>query len=472
MNRRRVALLVACGLSFGGCFPRELVDRGPTADVSEHHDELALEALMFELLSRGDVYRAFHVVEYAKSLRIAGAITAREEHGGTSAPDDERFWGYEAMMQARIEVARAASVPYASVIGARYLVATADEISRSLVANEAIVSYYIARNELHAFVATSRGFVHLLLARDAGLAESAASALVEGIQRRASDWRVMAERVSAIVLAPVLAVLPLDIEILRIASDGSLARVPFGALPLDNEQAGALLADQLRVTYLPTASFHTFLLQRPTPLAFSPRVLAIGNPTAPGPEWRPLPQAETEARLVARIFDGSTLLVGADATEERIHDLFRGFDVLHFAAHGVLPTTGAPPALVLATTPFPRASRPDGYLAADEILRMDLTHCHLVVLSACDTSVSFGGQGGGSLASITGAFLAAGAPTVIGSLWSVADDGTAHLMLELYRRFANMGPVDALLEGSAVLRDDARFGHPYYWAAFVAFGRD
>jgi len=71
---------------------------------------------------------------------------------------------------------------------------------------------------------------------------------------------------------------------------------------------------------------------------------------------------------------------------------------------------------------------------------------------------------------LAAAFLAAGAESVVSSLWSVNDRSTARFMVSFYRHLA-----DGLTKGEALRRAKvemigSRFGHPYYWAAFVLSG--
>ena len=98
----------------------------------------------------------------------------------------------------------------------------------------------------------------------------------------------------------------------------------------------------------------------------------------------------------------------------------------------------------------------------------------LVVLSACETARGAANPQAEVLG-MPDAFVMAGAPTVIASLWSVYTWSTTDLMVEFYRRVAKekQDTATALLEARrALLRDRARgrYAHPYYWAPFLLFG--
>lgn len=109
----------------------------------------------------------------------------------------------------------------------------------------------------------------------------------------------------------------------------------------------------------------------------------------------------------------------------------------------------------------------DGVLTADEVSRVDLSNCKLVVLSACNTGLGtvdivdgvFGLQRG---------FKQAGVGCIVMSLWKVDDQATAELMIAFYQSLnAGNTPHKALDLAKRKLIKDKRFHEPYYWAAFV-----
>jgi CHAT domain-containing protein len=94
----------------------------------------------------------------------------------------------------------------------------------------------------------------------------------------------------------------------------------------------------------------------------------------------------------------------------------------------------------------------------------------LVVLSACETGLGKL-QGGDEITGLTRTFLAAGADTVVASLWKVSDESTAMLMQEFYRQMGQgLAPAAALRESALAVR--TRYAHPFYWAPFVVTGRN
>ena len=116
-------------------------------------------------------------------------------------------------------------------------------------------------------------------------------------------------------------------------------------------------------------------------------------------------------------------------------------------------------------------SSQDGLLTSEEARTLNLFGTQLVVLSACDT-----GRGtvqiGEGVQGMRRSFIMAGAETVVASLWTISDDKTAALMDAYYRRLVrdNRPRVQALSDAMKTIRTS--HPHPYYWAPFIAMGRD
>lgn len=106
----------------------------------------------------------------------------------------------------------------------------------------------------------------------------------------------------------------------------------------------------------------------------------------------------------------------------------------------------------------------DGILRADEISKLDLNGCRLVVLSACQTGL--GEYNSEGVYGLQRAFKLAGAQSILMSLWSVDDRATAELMTEFYNGLiASKEPDGALVSAQHSLR--AKGYSPDKWAAFV-----
>src|SRR5262249_56344891 len=83
----------------------------------------------------------------------------------------------------------------------------------------------------------------------------------------------------------------------------------------------------------------------------------------------------------------------------------------------------------------------DGRLEVREVFALDL-HARLVVLSACETGLGKLSRGD-ELVGLQRAFLYAGTPAVITTLWKVDDRASYQLIQSFYARLEKAGPAEA-----------------------------
>ena len=119
---------------------------------------------------------------------------------------------------------------------------------------------------------------------------------------------------------------------------------------------------------------------------------------------------------------------------------------------------------------MPKASDSvDGVLHGYEIERLRL-RAELVVLSACETGRG-NPRGSDGVLALDRSFLAAGASTVVSSLWPVGDEATAKLMTSFYALLAKGIPADvAMARAMNKLRRQAEHADVTSWAAFRVVG--
>ena len=105
-----------------------------------------------------------------------------------------------------------------------------------------------------------------------------------------------------------------------------------------------------------------------------------------------------------------------------------------------------------------------------EVQALTLNRSPLVTLSACDT---FKGElSADGVIGIARAFLAAGASSLLASLWKVDDAATSTLMERFYEQLLGVaaGDVAMALQAAMVsMLREPRFSVKQ-WAAFVAYG--
>jgi CHAT domain-containing protein len=191
---------------------------------------------------------------------------------------------------------------------------------------------------------------------------------------------------------------------------------------------------------------------------------------APGrlPRFKPLEHARAEVESIAP-GEENVRLLGAEASEDGLWAALasRGerhrWRSVHFAVHGYVDPEN-PANAFLALTP---SLEEDGLLTVAEVMGRQVP-ADIVVLSACSTGRGEFVRGEG-LMGLTRAFLFAGAPRVVASLWPVSDAGTARLMALLYERLdQGLDAARALRQAQAALR--AENPDPAGWAAWVLWG--
>lgn len=233
--------------------------------------------------------------------------------------------------------------------------------------------------------------------------------------------------------------------------------LPFAALW--DEEASRYLVQEYTLTYAPSASVLKFIRKERDTDALS--LLALGNPDGS------LDQAEEEVKAIAKLY-GATPLLGSDATEQQVVRHAAKTDLLHLSAHGVYDEIN--PLFTRIELAKDEVKEQDGNLEVHEVYGLDLSQANLVVLSACETAL--GPQSAGDeIVGLTRAFLTAGTPAVITTLWSVEDDASSVLMVAFYRHLqAGSTNAEALRAAQMEVLAQERWQSPYYWAAFSLTG--
>jgi len=282
---------------------------------------------------------------------------------------------------------------------------------------------------------------------------------------------------------------------LCIIPHGSLHYVPFHALYTERDGRLRYLVEDAAILYAPSATvLLDYCHRKPASTQTGSLVLAYGGAPDAGVTRRSafLRHALAEGRGVAATLGvGGALYADADAQRARVYQEAGRYRFLHFACHGRFdPRYPLTSGLELA----------DGVLDAADILQRVQLEADLVTLSSCETGLSALHRGD-ELIGLTRAFMYAGTPSVLVSLWLADDLATRLLMERFYRELTAQQGVTkaealrraqlALLrltrselqeqsarvgeteEGENVLQqqtDEHPYAHPYYWAGFCLIG--
>jgi CHAT domain-containing protein len=275
----------------------------------------------------------------------------------------------------------------------------------------------------------------------------------------------MAKALYKVLLAPVESdLMQAGAKTVMLSLDGALRYLPFGALH-DGQQYATqrwglpIYTSVVREKLRDTASANW-------------QAAGLGVTRAMG-EFSALPSVSAEMGSIVKTKNNSGVLPGEIYLDEafsalRLKDVgHRKFELLHVASHfRFSPGTEANSFLLLG----------DGQqLTLGDIRTQNyrFDNVDLLTLSACDTGLGGGRDAKGK--EIEGFGVIAqqqGAKAVLATLWPVADQSTASLMADMYRRRQAQGlsKIEALRQAQMALMQQPKYAHPFYWAPFILMG--
>jgi CHAT domain-containing protein len=344
------------------------------------------------------------------------------------------------------------------------------QLRQQLAPNQCLLAYFISKGKLVIFVATRE---QLVTCESPGAAEQLETLLPllhahlqpggwPDVQRPPQQAiRRLLHKLYNILIAPIAYLLPEQSSNLTIVPYGPLHELPFHAL-YDGEH---YLIEQFQVNYLPASNLLLHMKQRNQEKAQRSGVVSVNekSPLVFGFSGNSQLQRTTdEGRMLAEMLDGRYYLE-KEATIIRLIEQAPGSSIIHIATHGQARLDAPNFACVLLA---------DGQFNAIDAFSMNLKGCELVTLSGCETGKALIG-GGDEQLGLGRAFLAAGAESLVISLWPVEDNATSDLMKLFYQRLlSGDSKVQALraAQCSLINSDSPMYIHPYFWASFRLVG--
>ncbi|MCT7957821.1 tetratricopeptide repeat protein [Laspinema palackyanum] len=406
------------------------------------------------------------------------------------------------------------------------------EIQGLLDEKTALIEWYLTRERIYAFVVTGgEGKISVW--------ESTPKAYTELQQLRQTyldayfnnkyQWKTHLDSflqcLSDILDLPqLIARIPSDYRQLILIPYRDLHLFPLHALAI-NRTSPHYLCDRFPdgIKYAPSCQFLQ-VSQRNQKRESQNRFFAIQNPT------EDLTYADLEVEAIFPAFQPTAhRLIRQEATKNALRQHpyerdFRAAEYLHFAGHGSFNFTNPMQSFLVLAGAVAGAESHSGRdterfvswrkgesaelekcYTLGELFELNLPHCRLVILSACETGLIGVSPDLEEYISLGLGFLYAGATNVICSLWAVNDLSTAILMVKLYEELQIQSSVSqALNEAQQWLRqvtvgelfqwsesspqvteklrqkiekafeiypeEECYFNHPSYWAAFCAIG--
>jgi CHAT domain-containing protein/tetratricopeptide (TPR) repeat protein len=338
---------------------------------------------------------------------------------------------------------------------------TSEQLQRAMPPRTALVEYALLHDSIVIFYfSSSHSGVVRVPARRATV-RALVERSVDLLQRRGDIAEIRRETAALdrLLIVPVSAALA-GADRLIIVPDRQLHTIPWAALY--EAPQGRYLVQDFAISVAPSAGA---MVQKTSPLTLAP-VLVVGDPHDEGAPS--LPKAAREAEAVAAMYDAATLLEGENATRARFLTAAQGSGMIHYAGHAESDSADPFGALHLAADRLHLT----GDLDTSAIAALHLTRAPLVILAACGT-MRGESQHVEGMPSIARAFLAAGAQSVVGTLWEVDDDTVAPLFHRMHLELRNGANPSAALRTAqiALAHDpDPRLSHPASWAPVELLG--
>ncbi len=335
-----------------------------------------------------------------------------------------------------------------------------DTIQRLLPDDSTIVQYFVARDEVLAFVVSRTDSVaerHLCpISRISDIRQRLGFQLEkfllgkDYIQEHSEQILAATRRHLQELHASLLARVAARIKTRRIIiiPHGILHLLPFHAF----FDGASYLIDNFDITYAPSASVLKYCLEKEDLECDVASLVGVADQQAPF--------VEAEVASIGGLFPKATVLLNESATREAFTSAAANTaSFVHIAAHAVFRQDNPM---------FSGFKLYDGWMTASDLFSMTC-RTNLVTLSSCQSGISQV-SGSDDLLGLMRGFLYAGARSLLVSLWNVDDETTAKLMFAFYD-YWKQGRSRANALGMAMKSIRETHPNPFYWAPFMMTGK-
>jgi CHAT domain-containing protein len=167
----------------------------------------------------------------------------------------------------------------------------------------------------------------------------------------------------------------------------------------------------------------------------------------------------------------SKVFINEQATEANFKKYASDYNILHLAMHTIMKDDAPLYSMLAFTNAETRDTTEDNRLYAYEIYNLKL-NAQMTVLSSCNSG--FGKmQKGEGMMSLARGFIYAGCPSIIMTLWQVADKSSSELMTSFYKylkRGKSKQEAMRLAKIDYLETADDLTSNPYFWSGFVVLG--
>jgi CHAT domain-containing protein/cytochrome c-type biogenesis protein CcmH/NrfG len=354
-----------------------------------------------------------------------------------------------------------------------------------LLVNETVLAYGVLPDGLAIWVYDNRGVSAAWIPKSSQDLQDLASAFYAKCAQPDSDASAVrrdGEKLYSLLIAPIEQRLDSK-RTLVIEAEGFLARLPFEALVDPN---GHYLVQRGSIVHSPGPYAEARMHAEATITRDSPALIVGSDASSPDAGLFVIPDIAAGADAIARDFHASSELKGSEATLAAVTKGLSEATVFHYAGHatdnfrhtGLLLQNGR------ASTSGPKTARKSArssahsgtsssapvFLDAKAVRSLDLQKMQLALLAACSTDAGVGGSRG--LDSVAQALQTSGVPHVVASRWTVDSVEARVFASGFYTAVFAGEPVSgATRMMSQRMMSNPQTAHPFYWAAFAAYGR-
>lgn len=456
----------------------------PELAVREAHEAIA------DATSRGDLLRSAELHLYlgralarlsqplaARAAINQGIADFRKTQRSLSPSDPIRLSAFEpvwelfdeayGMLAGAPDFDRAAAFETYESSRAQTLLELREEHHRSLAAirselneRESLVLLHQQPSALLAWIIEHDTDRRVTIALDTARLRQLTGAYVDRLAAGVSA-DALSREIYSMVLAPIVEGLDSE-RSLAIVADRPLDRIPWAALI--DPATGQPALTRWSITVAPSASLAVAARRTDAASGDQSRALLV-SAVAGGDGLPVLAGARDEVRQIAQVYAQSELLEGSRATAGNVLDRLKGSRIVHLSAHA---QGNAAYPLLSRLLLSPEAGDVDGLTVRELLEAPRITPGTLVVLAACSTLGGVSVKGEGAIGLAWG-FLAAGASTVLATLWDVNDAAVAPIFVDFHERLsAGARPADALR--GAQLAAFERGDNGQSWAALQLVG--
>jgi len=441
---------------------------------------LLTEALNFQTLRSESINVPGLLLQRARARRSAGNTAgamvdlqrgiAELERNRQSLPEGEARWGAfhaaeelfdEAVDQAMATNDAETAFRFAERRRARALLESYGRSAlldyRRLPAGTVVVEYAVLPSRLVIFTvdsagvqAVSEGCSHEMLARDA-------DAFMQML-REGAPVDGTAAMVYHRLIGPIASRL-LGATTIVFVPDSVTSAVPFSAM---TDPGGVYLIEKAAIVIAPSAAAFVAATERRREA--QPRSVLVIQAAEATVDSGSLVYADAESRQIAAVYRTATRVREDAAQFDELTARAADADVIHFAGHAIGDDSGFEPASIVL-----RENGGERRVRVDEIAKLKLRHTSVVVLAGCNTARGERRAAEGVI-SVAHGFLSAGSPSVIATLWPIADDAASRFFPRLHKRLAEgLSPARALraVQLESIQRGDVPVS---LWAAVQDIG--